>query len=137
MPKILIVDDEARILLLLQSLLKANGYDVVTAKDGNSALDAVKSDTFDLVITDLRMSPMDGLELFKEIKKLQPDLPVILLTAYASVETAIEALKNGAFDYLSKPFKVDEMLDIVKRHRILQECGRRRCRPQRPAALPI
>ena len=115
MPKILIVDDEARILLLLQSLLKANGYDVVTAKDGNSALDAVKSDTFDLVITDLRMSPMDGMELFKEIKTLQPDLPVILLTAYASVETAIEALKNGAFDYLSKPFKVDEMLDIVKR----------------------
>ncbi len=115
MPKILIVDDEARILLLLQSLLKANGYDVVTAKDGNSALEAVKGDTFDLVITDLRMSPMDGLELFKEIKTLQPDLPVILLTAYASVETAIEALKNGAFDYLSKPFKVDEMLDIVKR----------------------
>ena len=93
MPKILIVDDEARILLLLQSLLKANGYDVVTAKDGNSALDAVKSDTFDLVITDLRMSPMDGLELLGR-SKLQPDLPMILLTAYASVETAIEALKT-------------------------------------------
>jgi DNA-binding NtrC family response regulator len=115
MPKILIVDDEARILLLLQSLLKANGYEAVTAKDGNSALDAVKNDTFDLVISDLRMSPMDGLTLFKEIKSLQPELPVILLTAYASVETAIEALKNGAFDYLSKPFKVDEMLDTVKR----------------------
>ena len=115
MPKILIVDDEARILLLLQSLLKANGYEAVTAKDGNSALDAVKIDTFDLVISDLRMSPMDGLTLFKEIKSLQPELPVILLTAYASVETAIEALKNGAFDYLSKPFKVDEMLDTVKR----------------------
>jgi len=115
MPKILIVDDEVRILLLLQSLLKANGYDVVTAKGGKSALDAVKGDTFDMVITDLRMSPMDGLTLLKEIKALQPDLPVLLLTAYASVETAIEALKNGAFDYLSKPFKVDEMLDIVKR----------------------
>ena len=115
MPKILIVDDEARILLLLQSLLKANGYDVVTAKDGNGALDAIKSDTFDLVITDLRMSPVDGLALLKEINALQPKLPVILLTAYASVETAIDALKNGAFDYLSKPFKVDEMLDIVKR----------------------
>ena len=115
MPKILIVDDEARILLLLQSLLKANGYDAVTAKDGNSALDAVKNGTFDLVISDLRMSPMDGLTFFKEIKSLQPELPVILLTAYASVETAIEALKNGAFDYLSKPFKVDEMLDTVKR----------------------
>ncbi len=115
MPKILIVDDEARILLLLQSLLKANGYDTVTAKDGNSALDIVKNDTFDLVITDLRMAPMDGLTLFKEIKALHPALPVILLTAYASVETAIEALKNGAFDYLSKPFKVDEMLDTVRR----------------------
>jgi len=115
MPKILIVDDEARILLLLQSLLKANGYETVTAKDGSSALDAIKTDDFDLVISDLRMAPMDGLTLFKEIKALQPTLPVILLTAYASVETAIEALKNGAFDYLSKPFKVDEMLDTVKR----------------------
>lgn len=115
MPKILIVDDEARILLLLQSLLKANGYETVTAKDGSSALDAIKTEDFDLVISDLRMAPMDGLTLFKEIKTLQPALPVILLTAYASVETAIEALKNGAFDYLSKPFKVDEMLDTVKR----------------------
>lgn len=115
MPKILIVDDEARILLLLQSLLKANGYETVTAKDGSSALDAIKTDDFDLVISDLRMAPMDGLTLFKEIKALQPTLPVILLTAYASVETAIEALKNGAFDYLSKPFKVDEMLDTVRR----------------------
>ena len=68
MPKILIVDDEARILLLLQSLLKANGYEAVTAKDGNSALDAVKNGSFDLVISALRMSPMDGLTLFKEIK---------------------------------------------------------------------
>ncbi|MFA6630682.1 MAG: sigma-54 dependent transcriptional regulator [Kiritimatiellia bacterium] len=115
MPKILIVDDEARILLLLQSLLKANGYETVTAKDGSSALDAIKTEDFDLVISDLRMAPMDGLTLFKEIKTLQPALPVILLTAYASVETAIEALKNGAFDYLSKPFKVDEMLDTVRR----------------------
>jgi len=115
MPKILIVDDEARILLLLQSLLKANGYETVTAKDGSSALDAIKTEDFDLVISDLRMAPMDGLTLFKEIKALQPTLPVILLTAYASVETAIEALKNGAFDYLSKPFKVDEMLDTVRR----------------------
>lgn len=115
MSKILIVDDEARILLLLQSLLKANGFETATAKDGSSALAAVKNGSFDLVISDLRMAPMDGLTLFKEIKALQPDIPVILLTAYASVETAIEALKNGAFDYLSKPFKVDEMLDTVKR----------------------
>ncbi len=115
MAKILIVDDEARILLLLQSLLKANGYETVTAKDGNTALALVKKDAFDLVITDLRMAPMDGMTLFREIQTVHPTMPVILLTAYASVETAIDALKSGAFDYLSKPFKVDEMLATVKR----------------------
>jgi DNA-binding NtrC family response regulator len=115
MPKILIVDDEARILLLLQSLLKANGYETATAKDGREALELVKRDTFDLVVTDLRMTPMDGMTLFREFKTLYPATPVILLTAYASVETAIEAMKNGAFDYLTKPFKVDEMLATVKR----------------------
>jgi len=115
MSKILIVDDEARILLLLQSLLKANGYETVTAKDGNTALELVKNDAFDLIITDLRMVPMDGMTLFREIKTIHPNIPVILLTAYASVETAIDAMKNGAFDYLTKPFKVDEMLATVKR----------------------
>ncbi len=115
MAKILIVDDEARILLLLQSLLKANGYETATAKDGREALEIAKKDTFDLVITDLRMAPMDGMTLFREIKTLYPSLPVILLTAYASVETAIEAMKSGAFDYLTKPFKVDEMLGTVTR----------------------
>ncbi len=113
--KILVVDDEARILLLLQSLLKANGYAAATAKDGALALEMLKSDTYDLVISDLRMAPMDGMTLFREIKTLFPAMPVILLTAYASVETAIEAMKTGAFDYLTKPFKVDEMLATVKR----------------------
>jgi len=115
MTKILIVDDEARILLLLQSLLKANGYEAYTAKDGMQALDILKRETLDLVISDLRMSPMDGMTLFREIKALSPAMPIILLTAYASVETAIEAMKNGAFDYLTKPFKVDEMLATIRR----------------------
>ena len=116
MSKILIVDDEARILLLLQSLLKANGHETATAKDGSGALDLVRNDeALDLVITDLRMAPMDGMTLFREIKSLRPQMPVILLTAYASVETAIEAMKCGAFDYLTKPFKVDELLAAVSR----------------------
>ncbi|MDD4025463.1 MAG: response regulator, partial [Kiritimatiellae bacterium] len=116
MSKILIVDDEARILLLLQSLLKANGHETATAKDGSGALDLVRNDeALDLVITDLRMAPMDGMTLFREIKGLRPQMPVILLTAYASVETAIEAMKCGAFDYLTKPFKVDELLAAVSR----------------------
>jgi len=115
MTKILIVDDEVRILILLQSLLKANGYETAIAKNGNDALDLIRKGGINLVVTDLRMAPMDGLELITEIKALQPKIPVILLTAYASVETAIDAMKCGAFDYLTKPFKVDEMLATVKR----------------------
>jgi len=116
MTKILIVDDETRILMLLQSLLKANNYAALTAKSGEEALSMLKEDaSFDIVITDLRMAPMDGMTLFHEIKKIYPAMPVILLTAYASVETAIDAMKNGAFDYMTKPFKVDELIAILKR----------------------
>ena len=115
MTKILIVDDEPRILLLMKSLMKANGYDVETAKDGPSALEIVKQGGIEIVVTDLRMTPMDGMQLFLEIKAFNPGIPVILLTAYASVETAIEAMKSGIFDYLTKPFKVDDMLACLKR----------------------
>ncbi len=115
MSKILIVDDEPRILLLMQSLLKTNGYTAVTAKDGESALALVRNGDIDIAVTDLRMQPMDGMTLFKEIHKIAPAMPVILLTAYASVETAIEAMKLGIFDYITKPFKVDDMVACLKR----------------------
>lgn len=115
MTKVLIVDDEPRILLLMKSLLKANGFEVETAKDGPSALEIVRAGEVQVVVTDLRMQPMDGMQLFREIHALSPALPVILLTAYASVETAIEAMKSGIFDYLTKPFKVDEMIACLKR----------------------
>ena len=115
MSKILIVDDEPRILLLLQSLLKANGYVVETARDGNAALDIVRKGEVDIAVTDLRMTPMDGMSLFREIKAIAPTMPVVLLTAYASVETAIEAMKSGIFDYLTKPFKVDDLIACLKR----------------------
>ena len=115
MTKILIVDDEPRILLLMKSLLKANGFEDETAKDGPAALEIVKGGEIQIVVTDLRMSPMDGMALFKEVKALYPSMPVILLTAYASVETAIEAMKSGIFDYLTKPFKVDDMVACLRR----------------------
>ena len=115
MRKVLLVDDEVRILLLLRSLLEANGYAIETAKDGNAALEIVRKGGIDIVITDFRMEPMDGLTLFKKIHDLQPSIPVILLTAYASVENAIEIMKGGAFDYITKPFKVDDMLACLKR----------------------
>ena len=115
MSKVLIVDDEPRILLLLQSLLKSNGYEVETANEGAAAIAAVNRGGIDITATDLRMAPMDGMQLFHELKKLRPAMPVILLTAYASVETAIEAMKEGMFDYLTKPFKVDDILACLKR----------------------
>jgi len=115
MTKILAVDDEPRILLLLKSLLGANGYAVETAQNGGVALDIVRKGNIDIVITDLRMAPIDGLQLFNEVHAINPELPVILLTAYASVETAVEAMRNGMFDYLTKPFRVDELLGCIRR----------------------
>ena len=115
MSRILIVDDEPRILLLMKGLLKTNGYEVETAKDGAAALEIVRAGGADIVVTDLRMRPMDGMALFREVHAASPDVPVILLTAYASVETAIDAMKSGIFDYLTKPFKVEDMLACLKR----------------------
>ena len=115
MTTILIVDDEAGTLLLLQSLLKSNGYAVKTAGDGGTALEIVKAGGIDVTITDLRMEPMDGMSLFREIRKVTTVMPVIILTGFASIETAIDAMKSGVFDYLTKPFKVDDMLACLKR----------------------
>jgi len=115
MPKVLIVDDEPRILSLLHSLLKAEGMESVSARDGSEALQLLHSQNFDLLVTDIRMSPMDGMELFRTARTEFPDMPVILLTAYGAVETAIEAMKLGAYDYLTKPFKINEFLITVKR----------------------
>ena len=103
------------LILLLQSLLKSNGYAVKTAGDGASALEIVKAGGIDITVTDLRMAPMDGMALFHEIRKVTNVMPVIILTGYASIETAIDAMKSGVFDYLTKPFKVDDMLSCLKR----------------------
>jgi DNA-binding NtrC family response regulator len=113
--KILLVDDEPRILTLLHSVLRTEGLEAVSAKDGPAALALLKAQKFDLMVSDIRMAPMDGMTLFRAARAECPDLPVILLTAFGSVETAIEAMKNGAFDYLTKPFKVDELILTVKR----------------------
>jgi DNA-binding NtrC family response regulator len=115
MSSVLVVDDEPRILNLLHSLLKAEGLDVTSEKSGAAAIERLRSQRFDLLVTDIRMSPVDGMEVFRSARVDQPDMPVILLTAYGSVETAIEAMKKGAFDYLTKPFKVDELLITVRR----------------------
>ena len=115
MTRILLVDDEASILSVLSTLLKAEGYEVVSALGGEKAKEFLEDQEFDLMISDIRMSPIDGMTLLKSTREQRPSMSVIMLTAYGSVETAIEALKLGAFDYVTKPFKVDELLITVQR----------------------
>lgn len=115
MARILLVDDEPSILSVLCTVLQAESYDVVPASDGEKAIEMINSEEFDLVISDIRMTPVNGIEILKTIHKVCPQTATIMLTAYGSVETAIQALKLGAFDYVTKPFKVDELLITVQR----------------------
>ena len=115
MPKILLVDDEPSILSVLSTLLKAEGYEVTVASGGDDAKEELSQNDYDLMISDIRMSPINGMDLLRKVHDERPGMSVIMLTAYGSVETAIEALKLGAFDYVTKPFKVDELLITVQR----------------------
>lgn len=115
MTHILVVDDEPRMAGLIKMELEDHGHTVTTAGDGTMALDLIEKGDFDLIITDLRMPGIDGLEILKSVKEQQPDTEVILMTAYASAQTAIRAMKEGAYDYLIKPFEMDELILMVKR----------------------
>jgi len=115
MAKILLVDDEASILSVLSVLLKAEGYEVVPVDNGEKALELIKSTPFDLMISDIRMRPMDGISLLKAAREQRPAMSALMVTGYGTIETAVESLKYGAFDYITKPFKVDELLITVQR----------------------
>lgn len=115
MAKILLVDDEPSILSVLSVLLKAEGYDVVPCDGGEKAVELIKNTPFDLMLSDIRMRPIDGMALLKLAMEHQPSMSVLMVTGYGTVETAVEALKLGAFDYITKPFKLDELLITVKR----------------------
>lgn len=115
MNTILVVDDEKNYLVVLDALLSEEGYEVTTADSGVKALEILKESDLDLVLTDLKMPLMDGIELLENIKKINPDLPVIMMTAYGTIDTAIEAMKKGAYDYVTKPFQNEELkLNIRK-----------------------
>src|SRR3972149_6050689 len=113
--RILIVDDEAGMREFLTILLEREGFQVECAQDGDEALRAVQQARFDLIVSDLRMPTLDGVRLLEGLHKLQPEIPVILITAYASADSAIEAMKLGAYDYLTKPFRVEEIKAVIAR----------------------
>jgi len=115
MPSILIVDDLISIHEMLEAVISPTGYKTAFATDGEKGLVKYKADKFDLVLADIDMKPMDGITLLKQLRIYDPAAVIIIMTAYASTESAIQALKSGAFDYLQKPFKVDELMQALRR----------------------
>src|SRR4030065_755496 len=113
--KILVVEDEKSMREVLKILLDGEKYEVMTASDGLEGLSSLDKDIFDLVITDMKMPKADGFQVLKKVKEISPDTIVIMITAFGTRETAIEAMKLGAYNYINKPFNIDEIRLIVKR----------------------
>ena len=113
MDTILVVDDESNYLTVMETLLGEAGYEVLTAPSAIEALKISAAADLDLVLTDMKMPKMTGIELLDKLQQLQPDLPVIIMTAFGTVEKAVSAMKKGAFDYILKPFKNDEILVTI------------------------
>lgn len=112
---ILIVDDEEGLREGLSKLLEDEGYTVECAEDGEKAIEIVRSTHIDLMLTDMRMPGMSGIELLKQVRKIREEIGVIILTGYGEIESYIEAMNFGAMEYVSKPFKVNELKFIVSK----------------------
>ena len=114
MSSILIVDDEKSLRDFLVIMLEEEGYQVVTSPSVEKAIKLIRENSFDLVLTDIRMGRSNGIDVLDAALKILPDTPVVMMTAYASAETAVTAMKKGAYDYISKPFKIEDIQLIVK-----------------------
>jgi len=114
MEKILVVDDEQSLQEVLSIMLKRAGYAVTAVSDGEEAIEQLQKEIFDLVITDLRMPKVDGMEVLRAVKSASPETVVLIITAFATADSAVEAMKQGAYDYLTKPFQVDEVQLIIR-----------------------
>ncbi len=126
-PKILVVDDDKSICKLMGSILEMEAYPFRLATRGEDAREAIKQERYDILISDIYLGDDSGLELLEEMKRISPESEVIIMTAHGSLETAVRAVRNGAFDYISKPFVVDDMLGIIHRieekFRLVQTSG--------------
>jgi len=125
METILIVDDEKNYLVVLEALLGAEGYEIVTARDAKMAVSIIREADLDLLITDMKMPGMSGMELLETCKKIKPEIPVIMMTAFGTIEMAVEAMKKHAYDYIQKPFENEKLKLTVKKamenHRLVKE----------------
>ena len=115
MEKILVVDDELNMRLVLKALLSKEGYNVATASDGMEALKILKSGDVEVIVTDMKMPKLDGMGLLARVIRDYPSIPVIIITAHGTIAAAVDALKKGAFDYITKPFERDELQHIIRK----------------------
>jgi len=114
-PRILVVDDEPVVCRSCEKILAEDGYEVSTVFTGREGLEKVRQEHFDVTITDMKIPDIGGMEVLECIRGEQPDMPVVMITGYASVDTAVEAMKLGAFDYIPKPFTPEEISAIIKK----------------------
>ena len=115
MRKVLVIDDDDTVRDVLLSFLQSNGFEVTAANNGKKGLELFREDNFDVVLSDLVMPEISGIEVLKEISAIKVNMPVIVITAFGTIQTAVEAMKMGAFDYITKPFVLEELLIILKR----------------------
>ncbi len=115
METILIVDDEKNYLVVLEAVLSSEGYEIMTVNNARDALQCIRNADLDLVITDVKMPGMSGMELLSECGKIKPDLPVIIMTAYGTIEMAVEAMKQNAYDYITKPFQNEQLKLTIRK----------------------
>lgn len=113
--KILVVDDDAQVLRTLRKILEKKGHQVLAFGSALAALERLKEEPVDLILTDLKMPEMDGIEFLSRAKALHPETPVILVTGFATIEMTVSAIKRGAFDFLKKPFEVQKIVEVVER----------------------
>jgi two-component system NtrC family response regulator len=125
METILIIDDEKNYLIVLEELLSSEGYEILTSPSADNAIPFIQKADLDLIITDMKMPGMNGMELLEKSKEIKPDLPVIIMTAYGSIEMAVEAIKKHAYDYITKPFQNDQLKITIKKaletHRLIKQ----------------
>ena len=115
MPRILIVDDDVFFRKVITKIFAGRWDKITTAASGEEALDILKTKTFDLMLLDVNMVPMNGLEVLERVHEAYPDMGVIMLTSYDEIEVAVESMKKGAFDFIAKPVRVDELFSTVQR----------------------
>lgn len=115
MEKILIIDDNESVRYTLESVLEEAGFNTVSVEDGFKAIDEVRSKKYDLIICDMKLPKMDGMQIMEEIMKISPETPLIFLTAFGDIKNAVEAMRKGAFDYITKPFDNDDMVITIRK----------------------